>query len=180
MAENNNESSKIEWYVVHTYSGYENKVMSSLQKTVENNGLQDRIVDIQVPVEDVIEIKNGKRRTIQRKILPGYVMVKMLLTNDTWYVVRNTRGVTGFVGAGNKALPLSETDFASLFDPSKTVRSDIQVGDSVRILTGLFENFTGRVVSIDEAAGRVHVVVPMLKRETDVELALDEVLPDQE
>lgn len=178
----NNESTKIEWYVVHTYSGYENKVMSSLQKTVENNGLQDRIVDIRVPVEDVIEIKNGKRRTVQRKLLPGYVMVKMLLTNDTWYVVRNTRGVTGFVGAGNKALPLSETDFANVFDPTKnkTVRSDIHVGDNVRILTGLFENFTGRVVSVDETAQRVHVVVPMLKRETDVELALDEVLPDQE
>ena len=88
MAES--ESTNIEWYVVHTYSGYENKVMSSLQKTVENNGLQDRIVDIRVPVEDVIEIKNGKRRTVQRKLLPGYVMVKMLLTNDTWYVVRNT------------------------------------------------------------------------------------------
>ena len=178
MAES--ESTNIEWYVVHTYSGYENKVMSSLQKTVENNGLQDRIVDIRVPVEDVIEIKNGKRRTVQRKLLPGYVMVKMLLTNDTWYVVRNTRGVTGFVGAGNKALPLSETDFASVFDPAKTVRSDIHVGDNVRILTGLFENFTGRVTSIDEEAQRVHVVAPMLKRETDVELALDEVLLDEE
>ena len=113
-------------------------------------------------------------------VFPGYVMVKMLLTNDTWYVVRNTRGVTGFVGAGNKALPLSETDFASVFDPAKTVRSDIHVGDNVRILTGLFENFTGRVTSIDEEAQRVHVVVPMLKRETDVELALDEVLLDEE
>ena len=180
MAESNSEN-KIEWYVVHTYSGYENKVMSSLQKTVENNGLQDKIVDIRVPVEDVVEIKNGTRLIVQRKLLPGYVMVKMLLTNDTWYVVRNTRGVTGFVGAGNKALPLSETDFASVFDPAtKPVRADIHVGDTVRILTGLFENFSGRVTSIDEAAQRVHVVVPMLKRETDVELALDEVLLDEE
>lgn len=180
MAESNSEN-KIEWYVVHTYSGYENKVMSSLQKTVENNGLQDLIVDVRVPVEDVVEIKNGKRRIVQRKLLPGYVMVKMLLTNDTWYVVRNTRGVTGFVGAGSKALPLSETDFASVFDPAaKPVRADIHVGDTVRILTGLFENFSGRVTSIDEAAQRVHVVVPMLKRETDVELALDEVLLDEE
>ena len=180
MAESNSEN-KIEWYVVHTYSGLENKVMSGLQKTLENNGLQDKIVDIRVPVEDVVEIKNGKRRIVQRKLLPGYVMVKMLLTNDTWYVVRNTRGVTGFVGAGNKALPLSETDFASVFDPAtKPVRADIHVGDTVRILTGLFENFPGRVTSIDEAAQRVHVVVPMLKRETDVELALDEVLLDEE
>ena len=176
----NNESTKIEWYVVHTYSGYENKVMSSLQKTVESNGLQDRIVDVRIPVEDVI--KNGKRHTVQRKLLPGYVMVKMLMTDDTWYVVRNTRGVTGFVGAGNKPLPLSETDLASLFDPSANhvVRTDIHVGDNVHILSGLFENFTGRVTSVDEAAQRVHVVVPMLKRETDVELALDEVLPAEE
>ena len=177
MSEENNTP---KWYVVHTYSGYENKVMTSLQNMVENMALQDRIVDVRIPTEEVMEVRNDKKRLVQRKLFPGYVMVKMLLTNDTWYVVRNTRGVTGFVGAGNKALPLSETDFASVFDPAKTVRSDIHVGDNVRILTGLFENFTGRVTSIDEEAQRVHVVVPMLKRETDVELALDEVLLDEE
>ena len=177
MAENEG----IKWYVVHTYSGYENKVKVNLEKAVENNGMQDKIVDVRIPTEEVVEIKNNKRRTVQRKLLPGYVMVKMEMTNETWFVVRNTRGVTGFVGAGNKATPLSETDFANVFNPAAPqVRADICVGDSVRILTGLFENFTGRVTEIDEGARRIKVVVPMLKRETDVELAYDEVVRVEE
>ena len=110
MAENEG----IKWYVVHTYSGYENKVKVNLEKAVENNGMQDKIVDVRIPTEEVVEIKNNKRRTVQRKLLPGYVMVKMEMTNETWFVVRNTRGVTGFVGAGNKATPLSETDRKSV------------------------------------------------------------------
>ncbi len=170
------DNADIKWYVVHTYSGYENKVRDSLLKAVENNGMQDRIVDVQIPVEEAVEIKNNKRRIVQRKLLPGYVMVKMEMTNDTWYVVRNTRGVTGFVGSGNKALPLSETDFASIFEQVPQVRTDIQVGDNVRILAGLFENFTGKVTSVDAAAQKLTVTVPMLKRETDVELAYDEVV----
>ena len=170
------ENEAIKWYVVHTYSGYENKVKVNLEKAVENNGMQDKIVDVRIPLEEVVEIKNNKRRTVQRKLLPGYVMVKMEMTNETWFVVRNTRGVTGFVGAGNKATPLSETDFANVFDPAPQTQMDIHVGDEVRILTGLFENFTGRVTEINEAEQRVKVVVPMLKRETDVELAYDEVI----
>ena len=170
------ENEAIKWYVVHTYSGYENKVKVNLEKAVENNGMQDKIVDVRIPLEEVVEIKNNKRRTVQRKLLPGYVMVKMEMTNETWFVVRNTRGVTGFVGAGNKPTPLSETDFASVFDPAPQTQLDIHVGDNVRILSGLFENFTGRVTEIDEAAQRVKVVVPMLKRETDVDLAYDEVI----
>lgn len=170
------ENEAIKWYVVHTYSGYENKVKVNLEKAVENNGMQDKIVDVRIPLEEVVEIKNNKRRTVQRKLLPGYVMVKMEMTNETWFVVRNTRGVTGFVGAGNKPTPLSETDFASVFDPAPQTQVDIHVGDNVRILSGLFENFTGRVTEIDEAAQRVKVVVPMLKRETDVDLAYDEVI----
>ena len=170
------ENEAIKWYVVHTYSGYENKVKVNLEKAVENNGMQDKIVDIRIPLEEVVEIKNNKRRTVQRKLLPGYVMVKMEMTNETWFVVRNTRGVTGFVGAGNKPTPLSETDFANVFDPAPQTQLDIHVGDEVRILTGLFENFTGRVTEINEAEQRVKVVVPMLKRETDVELAYDEVI----
>ena len=113
---------------------------------------------------------------VQRKLLPGYVMVKMEMTNETWYVVRNTRGVTGFVGAGNKPTPLSETDFATVFDPAPKTQLDIRVGDNVRILTGVFENFTGRVTEIDLENQKIKVVVPMLKRETDVELAYDEVI----
>ena len=170
------ENEAIKWYVVHTYSGYENKVKVNLEKAVENNGMQDKIVDVRIPLEEVVEIKNNKRRTVQRKLLPGYVMVKMEMTNETWFVVRNTRGVTGFVGAGNKPTPLSETDFANVFDPAPQTQLDIHVGDEVRILTGLFENFTGRVTEINEAEQRVKVVVPMLKRETDVDLAYDEVI----
>jgi len=170
------ENEAIKWYVVHTYSGYENKVKVNLEKAVENNGMQDKIVDVRIPLEEVVEIKNNKRRTVQRKLLPGYVMVKMEMTNETWFVVRNTRGVTGFVGAGNKATPLSETDFANVFNPEPTVQTDINVGDEVRILAGLFENFTGRVTAIDEQAQRVNVVIPMLKKETSVELAYDEVI----
>ena len=170
------DNADIKWYVVHTYSGYENKVKVNLEKTVENNGLQDLITEVKIPTEDVTEIKNNKRRVVQRKLLPGYVMVKMNMTNETWYVVRNTRGVTGFVGAGNKPSPLSETDFASVFDSVPQTRIDIQVGDDVRILSGLFENFTGKVTQIDLENQKIHVVVPMLKRETDVELGYDEVV----
>ncbi len=170
------ENADIKWYVVHTYSGYENKVRDSLLKAVENNGMQDKIVDVRIPVEEAVEIKNNKRKVVQRKLLPSYVIVKMEMTNETWYVVRNTRGVTGFVGSGNKATPLSETDFASIFDTTPQTRIDIQVGDEVRILSGLFENFTGKVTSIDPATQQLSVTVPMLKRETSVELAYDEVV----
>ena len=170
------ENPEIKWYVVHTYSGYENKVKVNLEKSVENNGLQDKIVEVCIPVEEAVEIKNNRRRVVQHKLLPGYVLVKMEMTNETWYIVRNTRGVTGFVGAGNKPSPLSETDFASVFDSVPQTRIDIQVGDDVRILSGLFENFTGQVTQIDLENQKIHVVVPMLKRETDVELGYDEVV----
>ena len=170
------ENADIKWYVVHTYSGYENKVRDSLLKTVENNGMQDKIVDVRIPVEEAVEIKNNKRRVVQRKLLPSYVIVKMEMTNETWYVVRNTRGVTGFVDSGNKATPLSETDFASIFDTAPQTRIDIQVGDEVRILSGLFENFTGKVTAIDPVSQQLSVTVPMLKRETSVDLAYDEVV----
>ena len=170
------ENADIKWYVVHTYSGYENKVRDSLLKAVENNGMQDKIVDVRIPVEEAVEIKNNKRKVVQRKLLPSYVIVKMEMTNETWYVVRNTRGVTGFVGSGNKATPLSETDFASIFDTAPQARIDIQVGDEVRILSGLFENFTGKVTAIDPVSQQLSVTVPMLKRETSVDLAYDEVV----
>ena len=148
------DNADIKWYVVHTYSGYENKVKVNLEKTVENNGLQDLITEVKIPTED--------------------------MTNETWYIVRNTRGVTGFVGAGNKPTPLSETDFASIFDTKPTTSIDIQVGDTVRILAGLFENFTGRVTAMDPATQTLSVVVPMLKRETAVDLAYDEVIREED
>jgi len=170
------ENPEIKWYVVHTYSGYENKVKVNLEKSVENNGLQDKIVEVCIPVEEAVEIKNNRRRVVQHKLLPGYVLVKMEMTNEAWYIVRNTRGVTGFVGAGNKPTPLSETDFASVFDSIPKTRIDIQVGDNVRILSGMFENFVGKVTEIDLENEKIKVSVPMLKRETDVELAYDEVI----
>lgn len=170
-------SERIKWYVVHTYSGYENKVKVNLEKSVENNGLQDKIVEVCIPVEEAIEIKNNKRRTVQHKLLPGYVLVRMEMTDETWYIVRNTRGVTGFVGAANKPIPLSDSDYEALVHGSEVKTDlDIKVGDEVRILAGLFENFTGKVTMIDLTNQKVHVTVPMLKRETDVELDYDEVI----
>ncbi len=139
-----------------------------MKKPLKTTVCRILITEVKIPTENVTEIKNNKRRVVQRKLLPGYVMVKMNMTNETWYIVRNTRGVTGFVGAGNKPTPLSETDFASIFDTKPTTSIDIQVGDTVRILAGLFENFTGRVTAMDPATQTLSVVVPMLKRETAV------------
>ena len=171
--------SEAKWYVVHTYSGYENKVKEDLEKTVENRNLQDMILEVKYPTEEVVEIKDAKRKVVQRKVYPGYVMIKMIMNDKTWYVVRNTRGVTGFVGAGNKPTPLSETDFASLFEPRVETRVDIQPGDTVRILSGLFENFSGRVVSVNEQTQTINVMVLMFKQETPVELGFDEVVREE-
>ena len=173
------EKADIKWYVVHTYSGYENKVKVNLEKSVENTGMQDLIFDVRIPVEEAVEIKNNKRKNVQRKLLPGYVMVKMILTNESWYLVRNTRGVTGFVGSGNKPTPLSDTDFEKIFETHTATEIDIRPGDTVRILSGLFENFSGRVVSIDEQTQKISVMVPMLKRETAVDLGYDEVVREE-
>ena len=173
------EKADIKWYVVHTYSGYENTVKVNLEKSVENNGMQDLIFDVRIPVEEAVEIKNNKRKNVQRKLLPGYVMVKMILTNESWYLVRNTRGVTGFVGSGNKPTPLSDTDFEKIFETHTATEIDIRPGDTVRILSGLFENFSGRVVSIDEQTQKISVMVPMLKRETAVDLGYDEVVREE-
>ncbi len=170
------ENSEMNWYVVHTYSGYENKVKANLEKSVENNGMQDLISEVQIPIEEVVEIKNNKRRVVPRKRMPGYVLVRMVMTNESWYLVRNTRGVTGFVGTGSKPTPLPDSDFASLMESATTTHVDIRVGDDVRILSGLFENFTGRVTEIDKENMKIRVVVPMMKRETPVELEFDEVL----
>ena len=164
------------WYVVHTYSGYENKVKATIDKSVENNGLQDLIGEVEIPVEEVLEIKNGKSHIYQRKRMPGYVLVRMRMTNESWYIVRNTRGVTGFVGTGNKPSPLSDEDYASLMESIPVQRLDVELGDEVRILTGLFENFNGRVTALDPETKRVPVSVEMMNRATSVELALDEVV----
>ena len=163
------------WYVVHTYSGYENKVASDLVKTVENNGMGDLIQDVKVPIEEVVEMRNGKPHTIQHKLFPGYVLVKMIKTTETWYIVRNTRGVTGFVGPGSEPIPLTDEEFERMTSCQGTIRIDLQVGDNVRITDGALESFLGIVEEIDMERQKVRVVVSMFGRETPVELDLDQI-----
>ena len=163
------------WYVVHTYSGYENKVASNLEKMVENRQMHDLIHEIRVPTETVTEIKDNKRREVERKIFPGYVLVKMVMTDETWHLVRNVRGVTGFVGSGNKAIPLTEAEIAALGVEKREVLVNYQVGDNVRITDGALESFLGTVEEIDMERQKVRVVVSMFGRETPVELDLDQI-----
>ncbi len=162
------------WYVVHTYSGYENKVASNLEKTVENRRMRDLIQQVLVPTETVTEIKDDKEREVERKIFPGYVLVKMILTDDSWYVVRNIRGCTGFVGPSSKPIPLTEEEVARLGVEKKEVEVSYKVGDSVQIIGGPLEGFVGTVGEIDKEKNRVRVTVSMFGRETPVELELNQ------
>ena len=162
------------WYVVHTYSGYENKVASNLEKTDENRQLQDLIQEIRVPTETVTEIKDNKKRAVERKIFPGYVLVKMVLTDESWYVVRNIRGCTGFVGPSSKPIPLTNEEVAKLGVEKREVEVNYGVGDSVQIVDGPLEGFVGTVEEVDLEKNRVRVTVSMFGRETPVELELDQ------
>ena len=164
------------WYVVHTYSGYENKVAATIQKTVENRSLQDIILDIRVPLETVTEIRDNGPKEVERKMFPGYVLIKMVMTDESWYVVRNTRGVTSFVGPGSKPVPLTDEEVASMgVEKLAETKLSYQVGDSVRITDGALESFLGTVDEIDLEHNKVRVVVSMFGRETPVELELDQV-----
>ena len=163
------------WYVVHTYSGYENKVKDTLEKSIKSNGMQDFIFEVRVPVEEVTEIRKGKRVKSQRKVFPGYVIVKMIKTNDSWYVVRNTRGVTGFVGSANNAIPLTEEEVLALGMERREIVVAYKVGDQVKITDGPLSTFLGVVDEIEPEKNRVCVVVSMFGRETPVELELDQV-----
>jgi transcriptional antiterminator NusG len=162
------------WYVVHTYSGYENKVASNLEKTVENRQLHDLIQQVLVPTETVTEIKDNKKRDVERKIFPGYVLVKMILTDESWYVVRNIRGCTGFVGPSSKPIPLTEEEVARLGVEKKEIEVSYGVGDSVKIIDGPLEGFVGIVEEVDKEKNRVRVTVSMFGRETPVELELSQ------
>ena len=165
------------WYVVHTYSGYENTVKATIEKYVENRGMQELIHEISIPLETVTEITDNGPKEVERKVFPGYVLVKMVMTDETWHVIRNIRGVTGFLGEGNKAIPLSESDIAALGVEKREVVVNYQVGDSVKITDGALESFLGTVDEIDLERCKVRVVVSMFGRETPVELELDQVEP---
>lgn len=166
------------WYVVHTYSGYENTVKTAIERYVENRGLQELIHEISIPLETVTEITDNGPKEVERKVFPGYVLVKMVMTDETWHVIRNIRGVTGFLGEGNKAIPLSEADIAKLGVEKHEIVVSYAVGDSVRITDGALESFLGTVEEINLERGKVRVVVSMFGRETPVELELDQVEPN--
>ncbi len=158
------------WYVVHTYSGYENKVKTNLEKAIENRNLEELIIDIRVPTEDVLEAKGEEQKLVTRKIFPGYVLIKMVMTDDTWYIIRNTTGVTGFVGPGSKPVPLSDEEVEALGVEVRLESADYAVGDNVRIVNGAFVNQIGIVDSIDEHNRKVNVSVVMFGRKTLLEL----------
>ncbi len=157
------------WYVIHTFSGYENKVKSNLERLIENRGLQDKIVDIKLPEEEVVEIKGDEKKVTKRKLMPSYLFLKMVMDNNTWYVVRNTRGVTGFVGPGSKPIPLSDEEVIAMELEKRVIEIDFEVGDDVRIIEGSFEGFVGVVQSINFEEEKFTVLVSMLGRETPVE-----------
>ncbi len=162
------------WYVVHTFSGYENKVATNLEKIVENRHLQDWIHEVRVPTETVVEVKDNQRKEVERKIFPGYVLVKMVMSDDSWFVVRNVRGCTGFVGPNGKPVPLTEAEVAALGVEKKEIIVDYAEGDTVNIIDGPLENFSGVVEEIDQEKNMVRVTISMFGRETSVELELDQ------
>ena len=169
------EEKKPQWYVVHTYSGYENKVKTDLEKTIKNRELEDFFFDIVVPMEEQIEIKNGKKKVNLKKVFPGYVLVKMIVTEESWYIVRNTRGVTGFVGSGTDPIPLTEDEIRTMGFEKAEVNVDYDVNDSVRIIDGAFSDCVGTVQEINKAQHKVKVLVSMFGRETPVELEFSQV-----
>ena len=164
------------WYVVHTYSGYENAVKSSIEKFVSGRGMEDKILRIEIPLETVTEVTDsGENKQVERKVFPGYVLIKMVMTDDTWHLVRNVRGVTGFVGSANKAIPLTEEEVLAMGMEKHEIIVKYAVGDHVRIVDGPFSTFTGVVEEIEPEKNRVSVMVSMFGRETPVDLELDQV-----
>ena len=164
------------WYVVHTYSGYENKVKANIEKTIENNKhLAEQILEVRVPMQDVVEIKNGAKKTVPKKMFPGYVLLNMEMNDDTWYVVRNTRGVTGFVGPGSKPVPLTAEEMRPLGIQEEKIEIDFEVGDAIIVISGAWEGTIANIASINHGKQSIKINVDMFGRETPVELNFTEV-----
>ena len=163
------------WYVVHTYSGYENKVKANIEKTIENRHLEEEILEVRVPLQDVMEMKNGARKTVQKKMFPGYVLINMVMYDDRWYVVRNTRGVTGFVGPGSKPVPLSEAEMKPLGIKVENVTVDFAEGDTIAVVAGVWKDTVGVVQRMDYGKQTATINVELFGRETPVEISFAEV-----
>ena len=169
-------SQEAKWYVAHTYSGYENKVKADIEKTIENRNMQDVIQEISVPMEEVVEVQDDKKKTVMRKIVPGYVIITMIMTDESWYVVRNCRGVTGFVGPGSKPVPLTDEELASIgLEKKKAVEIGFEVGDSIRVKYGPLEGFVGVIDAIVMDKQKIKAKISMFGRDTDVELEFNQV-----
>ncbi|HIS07070.1 transcription termination/antitermination factor NusG [Lachnoclostridium sp. An196] len=167
--------SETNWYVVHTYSGYENKVKANIEKTIENRHLEDQILEVRVPMQDVVEMKDGVSRQVQKKMFPGYVLINMVMNDDTWYVVRNTRGVTGFVGPGSKPVPLTDEEMRPLGIHSDSVQIDFAEGDTVVVTGGVWKDTVGVIQAINENKQSVTINVDLFGRETPVEISFTEI-----
>ena len=167
--------SEASWYVVHTYSGYENKVKANIEKTIENRHLEDQILEVRVPMQDVVELKDGASRSVQKKMFPGYVLINMIMNDDTWYVVRNTRGVTGVVGPGSTPVPLTEEEMRPLGIHSESVQIDFAEGDSVVVIGGVWKDTVGVIQSINDNKQSATINVDLFGRETPVEISFTEI-----
>lgn len=164
--------SEARWYVAHTYSGYENKVKADIEKTIENRHLEDQILEVSVPMHDVTEVKDGEHKTSSKKMFPGYVLINMIMNDDTWYVVRNTRGVTGFVGPGSKPVPLTDQEIHAMgFQINQVVEIDVEVGDYVKVIAGAWEGTEGSIKAINQTKQTITIDVDIFGRATSVEIA---------
>ena len=168
-------SEAAKWYVVHTYSGYENKVKANIEKTIENRHLEDQILEVRVPLQDVVKMKNGTSRQVQKKMFPGYVLLNIVMNDDTWYVVRNTRGVTGFVGPGSKPVPLSDDEMKYLGINKETIVIDAEVGDMVQVTAGAWEGTVGSIKAINPSKQTITIDVEIFGRATSVEIAFADI-----
>lgn len=171
----NNQNDQAQWYVAHTYSGYENKVKASIEATVENRNMEDWILKVQVPVQEVVEMKDGKRVIKEKKLFPGYVMIHMIMTDESWYVVRNTRGVTGFVGPASKPVPLSQSELKGMGIKQQRAEITFGIGEEIKVIEGPFESFTGVVEEVHGEKSKVKVNLSMFGRETLTELGFEQI-----